>query len=55
MLGTITSDHLIASIILLEWNCDLEDMSTRLKDTEDAMDLLALLLIIDPHEVKTCH
>jgi hypothetical protein len=49
MLGTITSDHLIVSIIPQEWDCDLKDMSTGLNNTEDAMNLLLLLLIINSH------
>ena len=55
MLGTITSDHFKGSVISLQRKGNFQDVSTRLDDLQDAMNLLALLLLGDPHTLQLFH
>ena len=55
MLGTITSDHFKGSVISLQRKGNFQDVSTRLDDLQDAMNLLAFLLLGDPHTLQLFH
>ena len=55
MLSTITSDHFKGSVISLQRKGNFQDVSARLNDLQDAMDLLALLLFGDPHALQFFH
>ena len=49
MLGPVAVDHLVAPVVLLQGEVDLEHVGAGLDDLEDAVRLLLLLLAAGPH------
>ena len=48
----LTGDHFERSIVFLEGQGDLQDVGARLNDGQDAVDLVPLVFLADPHLVQ---